>query len=218
MADVLNDRINELKKDLDAALAANKELSDQLSKVNVERFETEIAQLSERIKLLEGEVQAKELDLSKANEDVTKLTSELEEAKSEMHKNKEDMEKMKEKEKKAKRKASLVEAGLSNDEAEAKVEVFANLDDDQFEVIAETFKANKPVETSDETTAEETEAEVEEEAEAASEEVLETAEASDDVNLSVETDQEESSLEQARAGLANYFGAVLFGQKSNEGE
>lgn len=219
MSDVLTSRIDELKKDLDEALAANKELSTQLSQVNVARFENDISELESQIAELKSSLSVKDEELSQSQEKVESLSSQLEQITSEMHKKDEEMKDMKEKEKKAKRKASLISVGLSDDDAEAKTEVFANLNDEQFEVVAETFKSSLVSTEEDSEASVETqkEEECDSQAEEASEEVLETVESSENVSLSVESDSEDQ-LSQARAGLADYFSELLFGQKSNEGD
>ena len=133
---------------------------------------------------------------------------------------------MKAAEKKRVREASLSEAGLSAEEAAAKMELFGDLSDDQFDALANTL-AEYRVEASEEVEAEESEAEeaeaadtsdteIEEEAEEAvatevDEEILETVEADETVEASVEADESigHEEIEGIRAGLQDWVNKVI---------
>jgi len=134
----LNDQINELKEALASAQEENKKMNDKLAEANVSAFETKITELEATV----AEFEAKSAEItSQLEESVAKseaLQTELDEKSEAMKKIEGDMHKMKEDEKKKGRKVMMVKAGLSEDEAEAKLEVFAELSDEAFEAFIET--------------------------------------------------------------------------------
>lgn len=126
-----------------------------------------------------------------------------------------------------KRMATLVEAGLSEEDAEATVKTFEEFDDEKFEAIVATLNKvstqNPTAEEAEATEAEEVEetesapeaeaSEVEETAEEATEEAEETSEASevldtvevaDEVNLGVGEESADSEVENTRAALVDF--------------
>ena len=121
----------------------------------------------------------------------------------------------------------LVEAGLTNEEAEAKMETFSELSDEQFTALSDTLaaytsKKKKEDEEEDEDTeasveveeTQETEAsqEVEETEAKVDEEVLETVQAEESTPLSVESDAaiaSDDGLEVVRAGLKDWVQTVI---------
>ena len=138
-------------------------------------------------------------------------------------------------EKQRARKASLVSAGLSDEDAEAKMEMFGELSDDQFEALAKTLSEYAPqteaieeTEASDDEEAEndtEAEASADEEVEAeeavateVDEEVLETAEADEIVDISVESDEfaGDDVIDTVRAGLHDWVNKVILKNESGE--
>ena len=153
------------------------------------------------------------------------------------------IEKMESEKSLSERKAQLIEAGLSEEEALAKLEVFGSLSDEQFEAVAETIKEaagenpflkkkkeedeeKKKAETKSsaesddaeanepkDTSEEEAEAE---EAEAVDEEVLETAAVEEAVDMSVSSEESEDEIAPVRASLREWVNNNVL--KTEQGE
>jgi predicted nucleic acid-binding Zn-ribbon protein len=234
--DILNTQIGELREALADVQAENKELSDKLSKANVETWEKQIAELTAQIESLEGSIAESnnelESEVSKSEELEAKLAAAVT-ARTEA----EDLVQAMQKEKAtADRTATLIEAGLSEEEAAAKIETFDGLSDEQFAAVAETLKsaymskkkANKEKEADDEdkkdTKAEveaeeantEAEDEVREEASEVDEEVLETASVEETIDMSVASDNTEDETSHVRANLREWVNTYVLNQELGE--
>jgi len=232
--DILNTQISELREALADVQAENKELSDKLSKANVETWEKQIAELTAQIDALEGSMAESkdelESEVSKSEELEAKLAAAVT-ARTEA----EDLVQSMQKEKaKADRTATLIEAGLSEEEAAAKIETFDGLNDEQFAAVAETLKsaymskkkANKKADDEDD---EDTKAEVEaeeadteaaeeayEEASEVDEEVLETASVEETIDMSVASDNTEDETSHVRANLREWVNTYVLNQELGE--
>jgi hypothetical protein len=144
------------------------------------------------------------------------------------------------------RKAQLIEAGLSEEEALAKLEVFGSLSDEQFEAVAETIKEaagenpflKKKKEEEDEekkkakmkryAKSDDVEAEASEseeaseevadadEAEVVDEEVLNTASVEEAVDMSVSSEDSEDKITPVRASLREWVNNNVL--KTEQGE
>ena len=209
--DLLNDQVKELKEALAAVQADNKELTDKLSKANLEKYDVQIKELTDNLQSLAVDLKASEEVVASKTEETQSLQTQLTEATEDLAKAQSELQDIEHQQKIEKRVAALVGAGLSEEDAEAKMEIFDSLTDEQFSVMVETVASVKPEEVEEEVKAEETEAQVEEEVEeeaiASDEEVLETAEAEEFVDLSVEADTEEAHAEEidtVRAGLKDW--------------
>ena len=209
--DLLNDQVKELKEALAAVQADNKALTDKLSKANLEKYDVQIKELTDNLQSLAVDLKASEEVVASKTEETQSLQTQLTEATEDLAKAQSELQDIEHQQKIEKRVAALVGAGLSEEDAEAKMEIFDSLTDDQFSVMVETVASVKPEEVEEEVKAEETEAQVEEEVEeeaiASDEEVLETAEAEEFVDLSVEADTEEAHAEEidtVRAGLKDW--------------
>ena len=209
--DLLIDQVKELKEALAAVQADNKELTDKLSKANLEKYDVQIKELTDNLQSLAVDLKASEEVVASKTEETQSLQTQLTEATEDLAKAQSELQDIEHQQKIEKRVAALVGAGLSEEDAEAKMEIFDSLTDDQFSVMVETVASVKPEEVEEEVKAEETEAQVEEEVEeeaiASDEEVLETAEAEEFVDLSVEADTEEAHAEEidtVRAGLKDW--------------
>lgn len=119
--------------------AARAELANQLVKIEAAKFETQITDLNAKL-----EVAVKASDETKQNLD--SVTAELAKAKADLDKvvaEKAELEQAIAKAEAEKivagRISTLVEGGIDKADAEAQVAVFANLNDEQFKVIAETL-------------------------------------------------------------------------------
>ena len=226
-SDFLNEQVKELKEALATSQAEVKELSEKVSKANVEKLEAEAAELNQTVESLsEAVAQAEEL----AKEDAEKIEA-LEATIAELTEAKDAAEaaiaEMEEKEKRNARAAALIEAGIAEDQVEAKLETFASLTDEQFSEVVATIASVKPeVDEVDETEAAEGDDEAEEEgdpadaeaseeaeaeAEELAEEVLETASIEEEADLSVASEEEEvDEAEQTRASLRDWVDSYVF--------
>ena len=226
-SDFLNEQVKELKEALATSQAEVKELSEKVSKANVEKLEAEATELTQTVETLSEALAQAEI-LTK--EDAEKIGA-LEATIAELTEAKEAVEaaiaEMKEQEKRNARAAALVEAGIAEDQVEAKLETFASLTDEQFSEVVATIASVKPeVDEVDETEAAEGDDEAEEEgdpadaeaseeaeaeAEELAEEVLETASVEEEADLSVASEEEEvDEAEQTRASLRDWVDSYVF--------
>ena len=237
--DILNNQISELKQALADVQGENKELTDKLSKANVEGLEKQIAEFTETVDALRESHrqinESLEAEVSKSEELEAKLSAETD-----ARTKAEDLIQSMEKEKaKADRMLALIEAGLSEEEAAAKIDLFDNLNDEQFEAMAETLKSaynykkkmasddddeedkkKGKSDAEDSTEAAESEPENHEEAEAEAsevdEEVLETASVEETIDMSVASEDTEDESNQTRANLREWVNTYVLDQELGE--
>ncbi len=204
--EILNDQLKELKEALAAVQAENKELTEQLSEANVSGFEVKIEKLeaavaesAEKIIALEKTLAEAEVKAETLEQDLATKSESLEATQAELTQIKED-------EKTKSRKSQMSEAGLSDEEIEAKFDSFASMSDEQFDTVIETLASLKPA--VEETVTEEVEEEAvaeEVEAEVAEEEVVEASEVAEEETeegeLAISSEEEVSEISVARAGL-----------------
>ena len=209
--DLLNDQVKELKEALAAVQADNKELTNKLSKANLEKYDTQIKELTDNVQALAVDLKTSEEVSASKDEEVTSLQTQLTEATDALTKAQTELQEITYRQKIEQRVAALVGAGLTQEDAEAKMEIFDSLTDDQFAMMVDTVASLKPAEVEVEVQAEETESQAEAEAEetavASEEEVLETAEAEESMDLSVAADIDETQSEEmdaVRAGLQDW--------------
>ncbi|MAH45113.1 hypothetical protein CMI37_04740 [Candidatus Pacearchaeota archaeon] len=216
--EILNDQIAELKNALESAKAENSALTDRLAEANVEKYEKSIDKLNNQIKAAEENLSEKATELEITISSLEELTSKFESVTEAHEKLESHISEMEAAEKIRARKSSLIEVGLSDEEAEAKLETFGDLNDEQFAALAETIAIytqtittpDTPTDEEDGDTGEafrhmedekkkkkknhedEDDSDASEEAEASEEksdeEVLETAQAEEASALSVEAD------------------------------
>ena len=218
--DILNDQIQELKESLAAIKAENKELNAQVAEANVGKWENQVAELKEQLETLTNELGSANESLSAASVQIEELEATLA-SETEARSKAEDLVKTMEDEKtQAGRTAQLIEAGLSEEEALAKIEVFADLSDEQFEALAEAITVAKPFraevkkhdeeedkekakpekmikadQAEEESEASEEESFEEAEAEVVDEEVLETASVEEAIDMTVASEDTEDDLD-----------------------
>jgi hypothetical protein len=224
--EILSDQITDLKTALDSAQAENKELADKLAEANVEKYEQSIKEQAEQLAVKAEQIETLTTDLETAQNSVSDLTGSIEESKEACAKFESQISEMQAIEKARSRKAMLVEAGLTNEEAEAKMETFSELSDEQFTALSDTLAAYTSKKKKEDEEDEDTEASVEveetqeteasqevEETEAkVDEEVLETVQAEESTPLSVESDAaiaSDEGLEVVRAGLKDWVQTVI---------
>jgi len=246
--DILNDQIQELKEALAAVKAENKELNAQVAEANVGKWEAQVAEMKEQVETISN-------DLSTASEDLTTAQTKIEEleetlaSESEARSKAEDLVKTMEDEKtQAGRTAQLIEAGLSEEEALAKIEVFADLSDEQFEALAEAITVAKPfknaevkkhdeeedkekakpekmikgdpdkIKAEEESEASEEESFEEAEAEVVDEEVLETASVEEAIDMTVASEETEDEIQHVRANLRDWVNSYVLKTEQGESE
>ena len=229
--EILNDQIAELKTALESAQAENKELADKLSEASVEKYEKTIDTLTEEAKAASEQLETLKTELETSQSKVEEMTGAVEVSNEAYAKLEAEIFEMKAAEKARSRKVLLIKAGLSDEEAEAKMAAFGELSDEQFTALAETLLAYTKTldavvqsETSQSSEPEDDAAEaseVVEEVEAvderADEEVLETVQAEEAPQLSVEADESVGSdekLDATRANLCNWVETVILDNNS----
>jgi hypothetical protein len=202
---ILEDQIAELKASVKELTTQNEDLKINLAKADVTKFESTIETQKSEIEglksdltkagtnseALENKVKDLEKNLSEATEAKDKLTKDFETIKAESLQNS--------------RIAVLVGAGLDKDLAKAKVELFANLNDEQFDALSKdlikafsTKKEDKEDSSNDD-------------------KVLDTAKVDDQVSLTAsDDDTSKDELETVRAGFAQWADNVfqLSGEES----
>tara|TARA_R110000796_G_scaffold164353_2_gene281226 strand:+ start:1367 stop:2935 length:1569 start_codon:yes stop_codon:yes gene_type:complete len=221
--ELLNDQIKELKESVASLKEENSNLSEKLSKADVAQYESEVAELNQRIADLSVQADTSAENLIETEAKVEVLTQKLSdetEAKVEAQVQIQEFEAEKVR---VARLSALVEAGLDEDEALAKLEVFKDLNNTQFEAVADTIKAAQPtvepteeVEASEESADEDTEqAEEESEASEIDEDVLETASVEETVDLAVSS-EEEGDDGVVRASLQDWVNSYVLNNESGD--
>ena len=204
--------LKETNKQLEAAMNEKDEMLKK-EKIKSEEISAELETLAkehddekkkmeEEMKKAKSDLEAAVSTISEKEEALKAAQTQLEEANEVIAGYKMKEEEMARKDKAMKRKASLVEAGLEEDDASAAVEQFEALDDEIFDAMAMMMKKKavmKPEEEKPKAS--------EDEAEAALEEV----EAEETVDLSVGSDESETESAEAsiRSELVEFVSARL---------
>ena len=141
--DFYKNQVSELKASVNTLSEEKKELEAQLTEAGAKEYDAKIAELqvtiADKDETIEAQVTESEALATELTETKTKLEEaeakvvEVEQAKAELDAQLAQIEAEKVR---ASRISQLVEAGLETEEAEAAVEKFAELSDDQFEAIA----------------------------------------------------------------------------------
>ena len=141
--DFYKNQVSELKASVNTLSEEKKELEAQLTEAGAKEYDAKIAELqvtiAEKDETIEAQVTESEALATELTETKTKLEEaeakvvEVEQAKAELDAQLAQIEAEKVR---ASRISQLVEAGLETEEAEAAVEKFSELSDDQFEAIA----------------------------------------------------------------------------------
>jgi hypothetical protein len=196
----------------------------QVAEVNAAELTSKIEELTVANEALQAEIEQIKSEAAKKTEEqmkkeeemMKKSKSELEAALTTIAEYVAKEEAMMKKEKKMKRMATLIEAGIDNESAEATVDKFESLDDEAFEAMTSLFAGKLPPwlekfkkkdkeeeammmrkRASEETSIE------------ADPSVLETAEVEANVNLGVGSSDVESALESTRAALVEFVSSKL---------
>lgn len=222
--EILNKQIEELKETLASLQTENNDLSSKLAEANESEREARVAELETTVAELETKIADLTSQLTEAGEKSEALASELTTKSETLDLVQAEMDKMKEEDKMKARKMKMADAGLSNDEIEAKYEALAGLSDEQFDVFVSTVadmhskkkKKDDDVEAMKLKAEEDTEVEAEAEAEASddveaqAEEVQETEaaelvqEETEIGNVAVSSENEEDQISSARASLQQW--------------
>ena len=118
------------------------------------------------------------------------------------------------------RQTALIEAGLSDVEAKAKIETFENLSDEQFDTLVQTISTYIKVSETEVKSETDVVASADEAIpETVDEEVLETVKAEESVQLSVESDaviDTDKDLDVVRAGLNDWVQTVILNTNNSK--
>ena len=210
-----NKRITELE-------AENKQLNKRLSEADTKKLESRIEELTNEVKAGQDELATISETKEAVESQVAELRNKLDEKSKAYDKLKTELESVKVAEVKANRISSLVDGGITKEDAETKVELFDNLNDEQFDTIAkelieahktkiEAAKSNDKQKDADASDESEDKDNADEEAD---EEVLENAEASTDADI---TGGSEDKVDTLRKDLDTAFRQAL-GIKNKENE
>jgi hypothetical protein len=176
----------------------NTELENALKETRAS-LETAVAEKEEAaMKMKKMEEKDKEKE-----ESMKKMKAELDAANEVLAAYKEKEAEMMKKEKKMKRMATLIENGLDQELATSTVEKFEDLDDTSFDGVAEVFAAMMMKKEDKKEDAMKMKKMASEEA-AADVEILEQAEAEEEVDLSVGAEEDNSEAENTRAALLDF--------------
>lgn len=220
------DLLKSQNEDLKNSVANLQDKVDELTKANseagIQKLESEIQSLSDKLEATEKELNEATANIDALNSEKTELSNQLKEVSEAKEELETQVTEAKEAQIKANRISHLVDGGVTKDVAEAKVETFANLNDEQFEAVAEDIIfASKMKDKEDDKEKKEDKSKAsndkssddisEDEAESkASEDVLENVEASDEPNLTVEaSDNEEDSMKSIRSELQKVLASHL---------
>ena len=212
MSDVLQEQNTELKQTIASLEDKLAVITDQLAKADVEKYEQRIQELTEVAQANKDALETYETDAKSSVEKVKVLEDEvktLTEAKEKLDVQIAEVEKAKVS---ANRVSTLVDGGIEKDTAVKKVELFANLSDEQFVAVAdelinvvkaqlEAGKTSK--ETEDKAKNDVSEDEVDEAEVNATDENLENADIVDksDDNVSVANNDPDEEQKELRAEL-----------------
>lgn len=137
MADnLLEKQVDELKAELKATAATNKELNDKLASASTSKLEVELTSIREALAKAEKEMEDEKASKKMAEDAKCGLATELENLKAEYDKVKAELATIKTDLVKSSRVAKLLAAGLSQEDADVKVVTFAGLNDEQFDSLA----------------------------------------------------------------------------------
>lgn len=233
--EILSDQVRDLKDALTSAQAENEALTEKLSQANVDKWKNQVDELTQTVEAFTESLEKAKEDLISANSQIEELQTKLEgetEAKQQVE---ESLQTIERENTKAKRIGSLVAAGLSEEEATAKVEVFENLTDEQFEAMADAIvcafngrdeekdedgddskKKKKKNGNGPDAEANDESEDSSEETTEADEEVLETASMEEEPDLAVASEDGQDESESVRANLQTWVNTFVLNKESGE--
>lgn len=131
-------RIQELQDALATVKEENKALATKLAEANVAKYESTIKELEASVAELQSGKESVESELTVSKESLDSAKAELSEKSEALEQIEAEMHKMKEEDKKKERKAKMMEAGMAEEDAVANLEVFAEMNDEAFDVFVKT--------------------------------------------------------------------------------
>jgi len=144
-----------LKDQAAKAEAKAAELEKKLAEATAKLADADVAQFTSKIEDLQGQVEAKDKSIADISEELTTAKASLKESTEALATEKEAkatletaMEEIKAAEAKANRVSTLVDGGIEKEIATEKVDTFANLNDEQFTVVADELIKAAKVQTS----------------------------------------------------------------------
>ena len=218
--DILKNQLDEANKTVADLREKLETISDEASSANVAKFESQISDLKAQIAKLTEEKQSINKDLADSSAKVEDLTSQVEDLTTAKEEAEAKIQSAEAEKVRTNRVSVLVDGGIDKAEAEEAVETFGELNDKQFEHIANTIvEANKHKAKDDDDDDEEKD---KKEGKANSEEDSEEANAFEDSQIlddaeletegaegSSESDNEAEELAEARVSMAGYFGSRI---------
>lgn len=233
--DLLKSQNDEFKQTIAGLQAKVEEMTKASSEAGIKKLESQIEALSAKLEAAEkerDEAKAEIKTLSSEKDEISEQLTKANEAKETLEK---EVSEAKEAQVKANRISHLVDGGVNKDIAEAKVEVFANLNDEQFNVVAEDIisAAKKHMEDEDKKKKEDDKSDASDDSsdddvskdDAAAnvdDNVLDNAEADEQPDLtadasdSTEPTEYEQQVNDLRVAIASRFGFVDEDADSNE--
>jgi len=223
MSDVLATQLAELKAELETAKAENEAIKAKIVEAKDKEFASQVSAFEAAAEESQATIDELNESIKSTQARVAELEDALTSSQTELAEAMKEMDKMKKKEAMQKRKASLVEAGLEEDEIEETLASFESLSDEAFESVVALVKkkAMKMKKKDDEAEAgmppevkeaiEKKKKEKEAKADEAEAEI--TPEAFEEVETSeaalVVAEEEVDELSKTRAAVADWFETAL---------
>ena len=155
MSDVLNTQVSELKAELEAAKAENQAIKAQIEEAKDKEFASQVTAFEASAEESQATIDTLNETVKSTQARIAELEDALNTSQTELAEAMKNMEEMKKKAKMEKRKASLIEAGLEEDEVADSLANFDVLADEAFEAVVALMKkkAKKDEKKEDETEA-----------------------------------------------------------------
>jgi len=213
----LKAKVEELTNEASASKAGIETAQTKITELEnvIKANETQITEANTELNILREEKEEAAKKVAMKDEEMQKMKAELDSALEVLAAYKQKEEEMLKKEKKMKRMASLIEAGIDNESAEATVDKFEGLDDETFQAMTSLFAGKMPPWLDKEKQKKKEEEAMmmkknasEEQTATTDPEILETAEVEADVNLGIGGENEDPA-EATRAALAEFVSSRL---------
>jgi len=140
MSDLLSTQVSELKAELEAAKAENQAIKAQIEEAKDKEFASQVAAFEASAEESQATIDTLNETVKSTQARIAELEDALSTSQTELAEAMKDMEEMKKKAKMEKRKASLIEAGLEEDEVEESLANFDVLADEAFEAVVALMK------------------------------------------------------------------------------
>lgn len=193
---ILQDQVKELKELLASLKEENAELKAKLEEANVAAYEEKINDLKASVEATEKAKTDADEQLAEAQKTIEDLQAKLDTSEKSLEELKAKMHKMEKEQKKQERKDKMTKAGLDEKTVAEKIEVFADLNDEQFEAVLSTLVDAISVNKDEDNET------------ATAEDVVEDKEV-DAVSASVAGDDDDDKVVEVRASLQKWIEKVL---------